>query len=271
MAGNLEIERGLIRTSAGYIHYRAAGSGAPIVLLHINQQSSALFLELMTVLGRESRAIAIDYPSHGMSDHVGFQPTIAHYASWVIEVLDGLGVERASVLGEAVGAVIAIELAASYPGRMEKIILVNCPYYRDTATSERSASALKGGLRPADASGFPTARTIEFMLQQDSARAPMQPSQSWMDRINIAQVEAGRDRWQALTALHQYDIPGNLPRVSLPVLMLMGEHFQYTKFLEEFTSRIRNLESRIIEGGRFCLTWERAEEISQRTLAFLRN
>ncbi len=266
----MELERGLIRTSTGYIHYRAAGRGKPIVLLHINQQSSALYLELLTVLGREVRAIAIDYPSHGMSDHISVQPTISDYAKCVIEVMDALKIKRASMLGEAVGAVVSIELAAAYPERVEKAVLVNCPFYRDSAATGRSESALKQGLRPSDASGFPTTRTIEFMLEHDASHAPMQPSQSWMDRINVAQVEAGRDRWQALTALHQYDIAGNLPRVAVPVLMLTGEHFHYMKFLEEFTSRLKNLQSCIIEGGRFCLTWERAEEIGERTLAFLR-
>ena len=63
----MDIERALVKTSMGYIHYRAAGRGAPVVLLHMNQQSSALYLELMAVLAPTVRAIAIDYPSHGMS------------------------------------------------------------------------------------------------------------------------------------------------------------------------------------------------------------
>lgn len=264
------IERGLIRTSSGYIHYRSAGHGKPIFLLHINQQSSALYLELLAALGREARAIAIDYPSHGMSDHVTVQPTISDYAKCVIEVMDALKIARASMLGEAVGAVVSIELAAAYSGRVDKAVLVNCPYYVDSAATSRSESALKQGLRPGDASGFPTTRTIEFMLEHDASHAPMRPSQSWMDRINVAQVEVGRDRWQALTALHRYDIAANLPRVAVPVLMLTGEHFHYLKFLDEFTSRLKNLQSWIIEGGRFCLAWERAEEIGERTLAFLR-
>ena len=86
----MDIERALVKTSMGYIHYRAAGRGAPVVLLHMNQQSSALYLELMAVLAPGVRAIAIDYPSHGMSDHVTIQPTIADYARCVLEVVDAL-------------------------------------------------------------------------------------------------------------------------------------------------------------------------------------
>lgn len=265
----MNIERGLVKTAAGYIHYRAAGSGKPIVLCHINQQSSALYLELMAALGAERRVVAIDYPSHGMSDHIEWQPAIGDYSKCVLDVMDALGMREASVLGEAAGAVVAIDLAGGYAERIEKIVLVNCPYYADRGATDRSSGALKGGLRPGDASGFPTTRTIDFVLEHDAARAPMHPSQSWMDRINVAQIEAGRDRWQALTALHRYDIAAGLERVRCPVLQLTGEHFQYARFLDEFRTRVRDLRSHIVAGGRFCLAWERADEVARETLAFL--
>ena len=266
----MNIERGLVKTSAGYIHYRAAGSGPPVILLHMNQQSSALYLELMEVLAPALRAIAIDYPSHGMSDHVSIQPTITDYARWTLEVLDALGIPKASFLGESAGAAVCIELAAAFAERVDKIILVNCPYYHDTKTATRNHGVLKGGARPSDASGFPSTRTIEFMLEHDPTHAPLHPTQSWMDRINRAQLEAGRDRWQVLDALHQYDIPGNLPRAAKPALQLTGEHFIYVKFHPEFSARMPDLRQHVIAGGRCCVAWEKAEDIGRKTLEFLR-
>ena len=91
------IDRGLVKTSFGYIHYRSSGSGTPIMLLHINQQSSAFYLELMQAISPFARAVAMDFPSHGMSDHIP-QPTVADYARSVKEVMDGLGIEKAVVL-----------------------------------------------------------------------------------------------------------------------------------------------------------------------------
>ena len=55
----MDIERGLVKTRYGYIHYRAAGSGGtPVFLFHINQQSSALLLELMAV---RARAVVVPF------------------------------------------------------------------------------------------------------------------------------------------------------------------------------------------------------------------
>ena len=39
----MDIERGLVKMSAGYMHYRAAGHGKPIILMHTNQRSSAIY------------------------------------------------------------------------------------------------------------------------------------------------------------------------------------------------------------------------------------
>jgi len=265
----MNVKRGLVHTSAGYIHYREAGAGSPIVLLHMNQQSSEVFLELMEALAPQACAIAVDYPSHGMSDHVLEQPTIGDYARWVLEVMDALGIPRATFLGESVGAVVCVELAVAHEARVDRIVMVNCPYYHDRGAADRSHGVLKGGARPSDPAGFPTTRTIEFMLEKDPGHSPMHPTQSWMDRINRAQIEAGRERWQALDALHKYDIPGSLVRVRKPVLQLTGEHFIYTKDLDEFRSRIPHVDSRILAGGRCCVGWEKADDIARATLQFI--
>jgi pimeloyl-ACP methyl ester carboxylesterase len=109
------IERGLAKTFAGHIHWRACGQGPVVMVSHINQQSSAVMVELLQALGTSFRAVAIDYPSHGNSDHIDGQPTIEDYARAVIETMDALGIERAAALGEAVGAAVSIALGGRWP------------------------------------------------------------------------------------------------------------------------------------------------------------
>jgi pimeloyl-ACP methyl ester carboxylesterase len=261
MSQTSAIDRGLIRTHTGYIHYRATGEGPAIVLAHINQQSSALMIELMQALAPRMRAIAIDYPSHGHSDHIDWQPGIGDYARCIVEVMDSLGIDRAVALGEAVGASVATELGCNHADRIDRVVLVNCPFYPDRSVADSSHAPLKSGLRPADASGFPTTRTLEFMAREDPGHSPMNPTQSWMDRVNTAQIEVGRERWQALDALHEYPLNQNLARLPQPVLLLIGEHFHYCRFRGDFDRLIPNVRSHVLAGGRFCMTWERAAEI----------
>ena len=268
----MNIERGLVKTTLGYVHYRAAGAagGEAIFLQHINQQSSALYLELMAELAPALRVVAMDYPSHGHSDHVEQQPAIEDYARCVVAVADALAIQKFSVLGEAVGASVSIELAANHAQRVNKAVLVNCPYYKDRGVANARHAPLKSGLRPEDASGFPLTRTLEFLLTNDPGHSPMQPTQSWMDRVNTAQIEAGRHRWQALDALHQYDLTANLQRMACPTLLLVGEHFYYVQHRDEFHNKNKNLQSIVVPGARFCMGWERAADVGRHTLGFLR-
>jgi pimeloyl-ACP methyl ester carboxylesterase len=265
------MKRGLVETPYGYIHYRRSGRehSRTVVISHINQQSSALMIELLEALDRKVRAIAIDYPSCGMSDHIPDQPTIADYAKCVVAVMDEVGVERATALGEATGAFVSAELAAAHPSRIEGAVLVNCPYYPEKTSSEQAHAPLRTNLRPSDPTGFPVTRTLEFTLEHDLIHSPVNATQSWMDRINLAQIEAGRDRWQPLHALGAYDQASNFRKIASPVLILMGEHFHYTKHLPELRSLPQNCEGEVIAGARFCATWSHAEHVAARTFRFM--
>jgi pimeloyl-ACP methyl ester carboxylesterase len=162
-----------------------------------------------------------------------------------------------------------VEIANTYPDRVDKVVLVNCPFSPDRTRTAEHVRELRRGLRPADASGFPLTRTIEFMLENDPAHAPMRPSQSWMDRINTAQMEVGRERWQAVTALANFDMDGGLRRLAQPALLLLGEHFYYARFLDEMIARVKDLRHEVLADARFCMSWERAGEIAGKVAAFL--
>ena len=265
----MQIERGLVPTDLGYIHYRATGAGAPVMLFHINQQSSALMLELMRALAPRFRVVAMDYPSHGGSDPFPGQPSFADYTRCAIDVMDHLDIQCTSVLGEAVGAGVAVDVAATWPERVNKVVLVNCPFSAERGRTAVHVKELQSGLRPEDASGFPLTRTIEFMLERDPGHAPLHPSQSWMDRINTAQMEVGRNRWQAVTALANFNLDDGLRRLTQPTLLLLGEHFYYARHVDEMLARIGDVRHVILPDGRFCMTWERAEEIAARAADFL--
>ena len=264
----VDIERGLAKTFAGHIHWRACGSGPVVMVSHINQQSSAVMLELLQALGQKFRAVAIDYPSHGHSDHIDWQPAIEDYARSVIETMDALGIARAAAMGEAVGAAVSIALGSRWPQRIDKTVLINTPYFSDAETAKTDIADI-AKVRPSDPSGFPAARTIEFLLQNDPEHAPMKPTQSWMDRINTAQLEIGRDRWQAMGALAKFDTLGSLAMLKCPVLMLYGEHFIYGRHRALLQSTCPHARVAIVPGARFCMSWERADDIAAQARGFL--
>nr|WP_255568822.1 alpha/beta fold hydrolase [Neoroseomonas alba] len=265
-----EVQRGLLKTRLGTIHYRSAGRGEAVLLFHINQQSSALMLELIEELAPGFHVLAMDYPSHGMSDHVAEQPGIGDYADIALALMDAHGIARAHLIGEAVGSLVATDLAGRHPDRVSRVLLVNCPYLPGVPLNQTKGD-VTAEHRPTDASGFPLTRTIDFVLDRDPAHSPMHPTQSWMDRINRAQIEAGRDRWQALDALRAYDLAAGLGRLRCPVRVLMGEHFYFLQYQDEMMVHLHGATLRVVPNGRFCVTWEHAAIVAQEARDFLRD
>ncbi|MGE0225507.1 MAG: alpha/beta fold hydrolase [Acetobacteraceae bacterium] len=265
----MDIERGLVKTRLGYIHYRVAGSGPPVMLFHINQHSSALMRELMLALAPHFRAVAMDYPSHGHSDPIDFQPGFDDYTDCAVAVMDALGIRTAAMMGEAVGAGVSVCMANRFPDRVGKVVLINCPFSPDRGRTAQHVRELQSGLRPEDETGFPLTRTVRFLLEKDPGHAPMHPTQDWMDRVNTAQMEVGRNRWQAVTALANFDMDRGLSTLSQPVMIILGEFFYYARFLDEMAKRVKDLRHATLPDGRFCMSWERATEIAERARPFL--
>ena len=103
-----------------------AGAGPPLVCLHGLGGTKASFLttvSAMAPLGH--RVISIDLPGFGDSS----KPHSADFnAMWfaeaICELLDEMGIERASFAGNSMGGRIAIELGIRHPERVEKLVLL---------------------------------------------------------------------------------------------------------------------------------------------------
>jgi len=54
-----------------------------------------------------------------------------------------------------------------------------------------------------------------------------------------------------------------------PTMILMDDHFHYLKDLPELPSKLQPGENGVIEKGRFCMAWERADVVAQCVLDFL--
>ena len=71
--------------------------------------------------------LALDLPGHGRSEGPPIG-TIEEMADWVAKVLHEQKIKTASVVGHSMGALAAIEFAARYPERAEKIALIGIAY-----------------------------------------------------------------------------------------------------------------------------------------------
>lgn len=114
-----------VPTAAGTISTMQAGTGPPVVLLHGLGATKVSFLPTIGALADRHRVIAIDLPGFGDSDKpLGASYDAAFFARSVVALLDALGLERASLIGNSMGGRVALEAGLAHPGRVERLGLL---------------------------------------------------------------------------------------------------------------------------------------------------
>ncbi len=99
------------------LHFKAAGSGPPIVLIHGASTSLRDFLpSIFEPLRERHRVIAVDRPGHGYSDRpAGAWPDPAEQARLIRELLLELGVERPLLVGHSWSGSVVLAYLLAYP------------------------------------------------------------------------------------------------------------------------------------------------------------
>jgi len=114
------------------LHYRVAGSGPVLLLLHPSPLSSEFMQPLMQRLAPRATVIAIDTPGFGLSSPIE-NPVgdLAIYAATISAVADALKLSEYAIYGSATGAQIAIETAKADKHRVAGIVLDNAAAFTD--------------------------------------------------------------------------------------------------------------------------------------------
>jgi pimeloyl-ACP methyl ester carboxylesterase len=71
--------------------------------------------------------LAVDLPGHGRSDGPPLT-SVGAMADWLLDLLDELKIEKASITGHSMGALVALECAARAPDRVQGIALIGIAY-----------------------------------------------------------------------------------------------------------------------------------------------
>lgn len=117
------VTQGRITVDGGELHYEVAGAGRAVVLLHGGGLSSRVWDREFELLTAEHTAIRYDARNHGQSS-TATEP----YSNPddLRLLLDGLGIERASLVGTSLGARTSVDFALTWPDRVERLML-NAP------------------------------------------------------------------------------------------------------------------------------------------------
>jgi pimeloyl-ACP methyl ester carboxylesterase len=100
------------------VAYRRAGAGAPVVLLHDGEHGAALAAALFDVLATRFRVIAPDAPPAAAAG--------VTLARWLRGLIDGLGLERPSIVAAEEVGVAVLAFAMDDPDRVDRLAILRC-------------------------------------------------------------------------------------------------------------------------------------------------
>ena len=251
-------------TRVGSLHHVEAGSGGtPLLLLHHTPRSRDEFAELLPLLARDRRVLAMDTLGFGASPPLA-KHSIEAYAGGALALLDALEVERVHVLGHHTGGVVGLELAAAAPDRVERLVLSSTPW-TDAAFRARRAGHPPIDLVEVSADG---SHLTELWQRRQGFYPPGRPD--LLTRFVRDALVLGSDVEKGHRAVGAYRMEERVSRLRCPVLLIgaSGDPYAFPD-LQPLAGALGGPEVAVIEAGMVPLMETRAEEVALHVTRFL--
>jgi len=107
------------------LHYVEAGRGAPVVLLHGLGGDGSRWQANIETLARDFHVFALDEIGFGQSDKPLANYHTGMLAEFLVGFLKAVGVPKASLVGNSMGAGVALYTAVHFPDVVDKIVLAD--------------------------------------------------------------------------------------------------------------------------------------------------
>lgn len=251
-----------VQVNGLHLNVEIVGDGFPLLALH-GFTGSATTWQPFAASWPQYRIIAVDLIGHGASDAPTDESryTMAHCTADLAALLDALDVERAAVLGYSMGGRVALQLALAAPGRIAALVLESAsPGIEDAGERAARVAADRALAESIERDG------LEAFVDRWEA-LPMWATQAALPDTVRQQLRAQRLRnstsglansLRGMGAGTQEAVLGRLGELSMPVLLIAGEHdAKYRQIARDMRDRIPNAQINIVEGAGHAVHLER--------------
>ncbi len=233
------------------LHYKEAGQGFPLILLHGNDEDLTYFRRQIPVFAQIARVLAVDTRGHGQTPRGKAPFTLTQFAADLLAFMDEQGIEKADLLGFSDGGNIALLFALKYPQRVRSLIICGANLYpAGLDTSFRLACGI-------------SYRALSLLEKAKPGRQA-----SGKARIKAGR-KASRRELLSLMLKEPHIDPAALSQLQMPVLVMAGTHDMIKRrHTELIAASIPGARLALIRGGH-SLAASRPEEFNRRVLRFL--
>ena len=210
------------------VFYIDAGEGEPLLLIPGADGMKETWRYQLPALTDRYRVITADLRSR-FPKAADFD----RFADDAVELLDGLGIESAIVVGQSLGGAVAMRMASKYPGRARALVLANTlarvsyEHVGFNATSLAPIAAAANRYLPT-----PAARRLGRVWSENDVWI-YDSSSGWDRVVNYALFTGSRTEPPHISGhrvklLRAVDLRPELPAIDVPTLVLKGPRDTYT-------------------------------------------
>jgi pimeloyl-ACP methyl ester carboxylesterase len=201
-----------------------SGRGEPLLLLHGMGSSRRDFDSVLPALCESFDVLAVDLPGAGRSRHLQERPTVAAITDAVERTLDAEGVGSVHVLGNSLGARVALELARR--GRARSVVAI-APSGLNVPAERAYQGAGMALARVVFRSAAPLIEPLSRSALGRTALLSGLKARPWTtSREEALSVRDGfsdtRDYWRTMLWALLLDVPRGMDRIDCPVTLVQG-------------------------------------------------
>ena len=255
-----------VSRSDGKIYYYKVGRGEPLVFLHNVDLSGFVWGKVIDKFAEHFTCYSIDLPGHDHSDIPPRQYSVEDYTKAIVDVLDGANVGQTNLLGSHGGAAVSFDLAATHPGRVNKLVVEGLPYWN----KERGRILWEKYWLPSftDTTSYDIPVAPLATWEEAVEKNPNLDRKFW-ERADAISRRSGR--WISLTfqALSRYDAEANAPKIKAPTLLIYGEHDPLRRAEQRVLDGIKGSVLKVVNGTQSQPHWDKPEEFFKLAIDFL--
>lgn len=166
----------------GLVHYEALGRGEPLVFVHGWLGSWRYWVPAMEELSINHRAYALDLWGFGDSDKLDVRYNVDAYIEMLKIFLDKQGLQEVSLVGHALGGVVALLFADKYPDRVERVMGVSVPLWEAAVNRPLASFSGNGGALERLVSRLGDYPEVNLEARKADAQAVSASARSAMER-----------------------------------------------------------------------------------------
>jgi len=257
-----------VPTRLGPTHVIASGpaDAPPLLLLPSFAGTAAVWRLNAEALSRHFRLYAVDVIGQPGKSLANRTLRNRDYAPWLAEVMDCLGVARASIVGCSFGAFLALNQALATPDRVERVVLISpagtfaSQYWTLTYAMRIRAPFLRLMRRLRGAKQAPS------LADMGPRRLPRDTT--WAALIGVTMAERAKVSVTNPTVFSR----AQLRRVRPPTLLLIGDKetlYQPRAMLDLAQTRMPGLQGEIVPDADHIAAMAQPDDVNARIIGFL--